>query len=285
MIVWSSRLAVCHAIMLGVAVGAIGLPPDTAQAQGKVDARYTVTLGGIPIGRGAWVIDIGEDRYTAAAHGMTAGVLQVFTSGRGTTASRGAVAGGQPVPASFSSTITTDRRTEEIRMSLSATTVRDFAVDPPTPPNPERVPLTDAHRRGVSDPMTAALIRVAGSGDPLAPEACGRKLSIFDGRMRFDLQMVFKRMDQVKADKGYEGRAVVCAVYFSPVAGYIPDRAAIKYLIDQRSIEVWLVPIAGTRLVVPFRIAVPTPLGLGVLQATQFVSVPGPQRASAPKTQ
>jgi Protein of unknown function (DUF3108) len=168
-------------------------------------------------------------------------------------------------------------------MTLSATAVRDFAVDPPPEPDPERVPLTDAHRRGVSDPMTAALIRVSGTGDPLAPEACGRKLSVFDGRMRFDLQMAFKRMDQVKAEKGYEGRAVVCAVYFSPVAGYIPDRAAIKYLIDQRSIEVWLVPIAGTRLVVPFRITIPTPLGLGILQATQFVSVAAPQRTGMPK--
>ena len=93
--------------------------------------------------------------------------------------------------------------------------------------------------------------------------------------------MAFKRMDQVKADKGYEGPAVVCAVYFSPVAGHIPDRATIKYLVDQRDIEVWLVPIAGTRLVVPFRVAIPTPLGLGVLQATQFVSVPGPQTRRA----
>jgi hypothetical protein len=285
MIVWSFRFAVRHAIALGIALGSVVLLSDAAKAQGKVDARYTVTLGGIPIGRGAWVIDVGEDRYTAAAHGTTAGVMRVFTSGHGTSASRGAIAGGQPVPASFASSITTERRKEEIRMTLSATAVRDFAVDPPPQPDPERVPLTDAHRRGVSDPMTAALIRVPGSGDPLAPEACGRKLSVFDGRMRFDLQMAFKRMDQVRAEKGYEGRAVVCAVYFSPVAGYIPDRAAIKYLIDQRSIEVWLVPIAGTRLVVPFRIAIPTPLGLGILQATQFVSVAAPQRTGMPKTQ
>ena len=209
--------------LLGIALGTVVLPSDAVHAQGKVDARYSVTLGGIPIGRGAWVIDIGEDRYTAAAHGTTAGVMRVFTSGHGTSASRGAVAGGQPVPASYASSVTTERRKEDIRMTLSATAVRDFAVDPPPQPDPERVPLTDAHRRGVSDPMTAALIRVPGSGDPLAPEACGRKLSVFDGRMRFDLQMAFKRMDQVRAEKGYEGRAVVCAVYFSPVAGYIPE--------------------------------------------------------------
>ena len=35
----------------------------------------------------------------------------------------------------------------------------------------------------------------------------------------------------------------------------------------------WLAPIAGTRLMVPYRISVPTPLGAGVLQATQFITI------------
>src|SRR5256885_9571996 len=52
------------------------------------------------------------------------------------------------------------------------------------------------------------------------------------------------------------------ALYFAPIAGYIPDRPAIKYLIAQRDMEVWLAPIAGTRVVVPFRFSTPTPLGL-----------------------
>ena len=51
--------------------------------------------------------------------------------------------------------------------------------------------------------------------------------------------------------------------------------------------EVWLAPIAGTRVLVPFRVAMPTPIGLGVLQATQFVSaaLPTPRRrANGAKT-
>ena len=54
-----------------------------AFAQGRVDARYQVTLGGLPIGKGAWVIDIAEDQYTAAASGATSGLLRVFASGQG----------------------------------------------------------------------------------------------------------------------------------------------------------------------------------------------------------
>ena len=88
-------------------------------------------------------------------------------------------------------------------------------------------------------------------------------------------------MDKVKADKGYAGPVVVCAVYFSPIAGYIPSRAAIKYLAKLRDMEVWLAPIAGTRVLVPFRAQGPTPIGRVVLEATEFVSTALPTRASA----
>ena len=104
---------------------------------------------------------------------------------------------------------------------------------------------------------------------------------MFDGRLRYDLRLGFKRMDTVKAEKGYDGPAVVCALYFEPIAGYIPQRTAIKYLVAQRDMEAWLVPLAGTRIVVPFRVTIPTPLGLGVLEATEFVSTAVPPHASA----
>jgi hypothetical protein len=56
---------------------------------------------------------------------------------------------------------------------------------------------------------------------------------------------------------------------------------AIKYLAKLRDMEVWLAPIAGTRVLVPFRAEGPTPIGHAVMEATQFVSVPSPTRASA----
>lgn len=258
-----------------------------AQVQGKLDARYTASLAGIPIGRGAWVLDIRDDQYTAAASGTTTGLLRVFAGGNGTTAARGNVANGQPIARSYAATITTDKKKEEVEMLLDGGTVTQFTVNPPTSPDPERIPVTEAHRRAVTDPMTASLFRVAGNGDPLSAGACERSTPIFDGRLRYDLKLAFRRMDKVKADKGYEGPVVVCSIYFTPLAGYIPSRAVIKYLVNLRDMEVWLAPVAGTRVLVPFRISIPTPLGLGVLEATQFVSSgasPRPTPASV-KTQ
>ena len=276
-----------HAIVLSAAALAVTMADayeGRGFAQGKLDARYTVTLGGLPVGRGSWVIDITDDHFTAAASGATAGLMRVFASGQGQSAARGGVSGGQLIPSTYASSIVTDQKFDDVRMVISSGTVKEFVADPPTIPSPDRVPLTEAHRRGVSDPMTASLMRVPGNGDAFVPQACQRTLSIFDGRMRYDLQLAFKRLERVKAEKGYQGTAVVCAVYFSPIAGHIPDRAAIKFLTELRDIEMWLAPIAGTRVMAPYRVTVPTPLGVGVMQATQFVSIPQPGKASA-KTQ
>jgi hypothetical protein len=166
-------------------------------------------------------------------------------------------------------------------MVISGGNVKEYVAEPPTIASPDRVPLTDAHRRGVSDPMTASLVRVPGNGELLVPQACPRKVAVFDGRMRYDLQLGFKRFEQVKAERGYQGRVVACSMHFSPIAGHIPDRVAIRYLTDLRDMELWLAPMAGTRVLVPYRVSIPTPIGLGVMQATQFISVPQPGRASA----
>jgi hypothetical protein len=256
------------------------LAGGTAGAQGKLDARYAATLAGVPIGRGAWIIDIGEDQYTAAASGMTTGLLQVFSNGHGSGASRGLVRGDNLIPITYASSINNDKRVEELRIVLSGGAVKEVTVDPPNVPNPERVPLTDAHRRGVLDPMSAALFRVSGSGDPLSSEACRRTVPVFDGRMRFDLVLSFKRFENVQA-RGYQGPVAVCGVQFVPLAGYVPQRPAIKYLMAQRDIEIWLAPLAGTHVVVPFRLSLPTPFGTGVLEATQFVSVATPRPPAA----
>ncbi len=250
-------------------------------AQGKLEARYHVTLAGLPIGQGAWVIEIADDQFTTSASGATYGLMRVFSgAGRGQSAARGKLAAGQPVSSTYASSVTTDKKYDEVQMVISSGTVKEFVADPPTAPNPERVPITEAHRRGVSDPLTASLMRVPGNGDTFGPQACPRKVSIFDGRMRYDLQLAFRRLEEVKAEKGYQGKVVVCSLVFSPIAGHLPERAVIKYLVQRRDIELWLAPIVGTRLMVPYRLSVPTPLGVALLQATQFVSVAHPGRSS-----
>jgi Protein of unknown function (DUF3108) len=247
-----------------------------AGAQGRLEAQYTASLAGIPIGKGNWTIEITDSHYSAAASGGTTGLLRAFAGGQGTSAAEGKISAGKPTASTYTFAVTARKKTDSIRFSVDDGTVTNVKLDPPQDDDKERVPVTEAHLQGVQDPMTGMLLRAPGTGSPLNPDVCKRTLAVFDGKLRYDLQLAFKRVDTVKADKGYAGPVLVCAVYFTPVAGYVPSRTTIRYLARMRDIEVWLAPIAGTRVLVPFRMQGPTPIGLAALTADQFVTVAAP---------
>lgn len=277
----SSRLVPVSRLLLVLAALTLMLTlPHPAFAQGRLDAQYEATLAGIPVGKGAWVIDIADDQFSATVSGGTAGLLKAFTSGSGTGAVQGRVVGGALMATNYVASTTTSKKIESIHIVLANGNVKEYGIEPQPPIDPDRIPVTDAHRRGVYDPMTGAMLRVAGTADPLTPDACRTGAAVFDGRMRYDLRLDFKRMDNVKADRGYRGPVVVCALYFTPVSGYIPDRPVIKYLTAQRHIEIAFAPIAGTRILVPFWMKIPTPIGLAMLEATQFLSTASPPRVA-----
>lgn len=263
---------------MALALAALATAPGAASAQGKLDARYSVTLAGIPIGEGSWLIDISDSEYSTSVSGATVGLMRALFGGRGNSATRGTLQAGAPMVSTYAATIESSKKTDRIRITVDGGNVKELKVEPPVDADAERVPMTEDAKKGVLDPLTASLVRTPGNGNPLRPEACQRTVAVFDGKLRYDLQLAYKRMDKVKADKGYDGPVVVCAVYFSPVAGHVPSRAAIKYVSRQRDMEVWLAPIAGTRVLVPFRIEGPTPVGPAVLEATQFVSVALPPK-------
>jgi hypothetical protein len=266
-----------------VASALLSLSPQAASAQGRLDAQYEATLSGIPVGKGSWAIEIGDDAFSASAQGGTSGLLKAFSGGSGTGASQGRVVNGALQANAYIATTITSKKAETIRLVLANGGVKDFAIEPEPPVDPDRIVVTDAHRKNVLDPMTGSMIRVPGTGEVLSPEACRTGAAIFDGRLRYDLKLDFKRMESVKAERGYHGPAVVCAVYFTPVAGYIPDRPVIKWLATQRNMEITFVPVAGTRILVPFRMSIPTPLGPAMLEATSFVTTAAPPRVA--KTQ
>ena len=270
-------------LLAGLCALALGsLAPGDAAAQGRLEAHYEASLAGIAVGKGTWAIEIGDDSFSAAAQGATAGLLKAFAGGTGTGASQGRVVSGVLVPTSYTASINS-KKSETIRMTLANGNIREFTIDPVPPVDPDRIPVTEAHKRGVLDPMTSTLLRVPGTGDLLSPESCRTGSSVFDGRLRYDLKLDYKRMENVRAEKGYHGPALVCALYFTPIAGYIPDRPIIQYLAGERRMEISFVPIAGTRILVPFRTTIPTPFGPAVLEATQFHTVATPPRVA--KTQ
>ena len=131
--------------------------------------------------------------------------------------------------------------------------------------------------------MTSTMLRVPGNGELLTPETCRTGSGVFDGRLRYDLKLDYKRMENVKAEKGYHGPAwsARCISRRSRAISRIAPSSNISPA--QRNIEIAFVPIAGTRILVPFRMTIPTPFGPAVLEATKFNTMATPPRVA--KTQ
>jgi hypothetical protein len=252
--------------LVSLAMGACGM---TAHAQGRLKAQYTISMAGVSIGQIVWLVDIGDKRYTTSAHGKASGVLSVLVKGEGSVVTHGMIVAGRLSPSYFTSDITDDDGRSELRMTFDDGGVKEVIGQAP-PPQSDRLAVTDADRRGVTDPLSAVLIPVKAGDDDLAAENCSHVLSIFDGRRRYDLALSFKRIDKIKIDRGYSGLVLVCGVVLRPIAGYRADSMLVKYVAGRRDMELWFAPIAHTSIVAPIQVVMPTLIGTLKIQADQF---------------
>ena len=270
-----SRLATPYKVAGALVLAATALmwmPGGFARAQTKLTARYTLSMADIAIGEGDWAVEIGKDRYTAQSSGHFFGLWRAMLGSDVSAASRGTASQGRLVPTSYLANFASDDDINDVRMMFRDGAVSELETKPPIPAGTDRIPLTAALLRGVVDPLTAGLMPAPVAGDVLSPASCQRTLPIFDGSHRFDMALSFKRMDTVKADTGYRGPAIVCAMTYRPVAGYTPGAFRVNYLKANHDMEMWFAPIAGTRTLAVIRISIPTMLGTAVLKATRFES-------------
>ena len=259
---------------------------DHAHAEGGLDASYTISFAGIRVGDMAATVVVGDGEYAISARGRAGGVMKVLVDGEASFTARGTIKDSDPAPTTFTSKIISNAQTSDVTMVLDEGSVKEIAAAPQ--PGADRVPLTQANRQGIVDPLTAMLFSAAAAGEGLSPEACRHTLPIFDGHHRYDLKLAFKRMDKVTAEKGYTGSVVVCSVGYEPIAGHRPSTPLVKYLSEGREMEVALAPLVGTRLLAPFRVTVVIMLATLVIEANQFEATTRPLGASTvadPKAQ
>jgi hypothetical protein len=251
---------------------------DHAHAEGNLDASYTISFARIRVGDIAATVVLGDNEYAISARGRAGGVMKVLVDGEASFTTRGIVKDGHPVPTTFTSKIISNTKISDVTMVLDEGGVKELVAGPQ--PGADRVPVTEANRQGIVDPLTAMFFSAAAAGESVSPEACRQTLPIFDGHYRYDLKLRFKRMDEVTAEKGYAGRVVVCSVGYEPIAGHRPSTPLVKYLSEGREMEVALAPVAGTRLLAPFRVSVASMLANLVIEANRFEATARPLGAS-----
>jgi hypothetical protein len=261
-----------------VALVCVLLAVGLARAQGKLNLHYTISMTGVVFGEIVWLVDIGDTLYTTSASGKASGVLSVLVNGEGSVEAQGSIAADRLNPSSYTSTITDDDGTIKLQMTF-ADGVATEQIAPQPPVHADRVPVTDADRRGIADPLSAVLIPTKLGGGAMAASDCNRTLKIFDGRRRYNLVLSFGRMDKVAVERGYSGPVLVCGVVLQPIAGYRADSMIVKYVAGRRNMELWFAPVAGTPIIAPVRVLMPTLIGTLKIQADQFeaaASAPAP---------
>jgi hypothetical protein len=265
------RTVTAFGVFLRAGLALLGPPlllVEQAYAQTSFKADYVISFARITVGSAVVRAEIGSNAYAISASGHAGGVIRFLVDGDGNLISRGSVAGNRLFPSKFMLKINSANDPLDVNMAIENRNVTELTVLPPN--GPDRVPITTADQKKISDPLTALFIPADEAGDGLSRETCQRTLSIFDGRQRYDLQLDFKRRDKVTVDSGYSGPLIVCSLSYRPIAGHRVSTPLVKYLSESRQIEIALAPLAGTHLLAPYRLVVANLLANLVVQANRF---------------
>ncbi|HWG04284.1 MAG TPA: DUF3108 domain-containing protein [Beijerinckiaceae bacterium] len=268
--------AIPQLVLLAVAFGAA----CGSAAADTLKARYSISLIGLPLGTAEVTADIEPNSYKLDTVAKLSGIAALISSAKGATTATGAITLGKISPATYSTISASSKMTRTVRMGISGGNVRGIDISPPLEDDhaPDRVPLTEADKHNIIDPMSAVVMPVP-NGQPLVgPAACNRSIPIFDGASRFDIDLTYVGTREVSTN-GYAGPVAVCAVRYVPIAGYRRNREATRFMADNKQMDVWLAPIASAHVTVPFRISILTLLGTTVIEASEFHLVPSDKAA------
>jgi hypothetical protein len=263
-----SRVGV-YGLAFGLLTAPIAAPSATAGSEpwpSNVTATYKITFNGFDIGVFRFQTNIGPQGYTANGDAQISALLGAFTW-RGITRVSGAVDAGAPHPAGYTFDFQSSSRSGAIKLGFRQDNITSVSLLPPIEDTEDHVPVREQHLKGVLDPLSAIL--ALARSDPQNP--CGRKLSIFDGKQRFDLQMQFRRQERITEARhsGQPDVATVCRVKYTPIAGHRQNDET-RAMAASTGIEVSLRHLPSANIMVPHEITIPTGMGPAVLTAQRI---------------
>ena len=271
---------------LSVALGAMALAaglPLRAEAQqqsapaispAKVQAAYKISLNGFELGDFNFKSNVSRTSYTLDTDVQISALLGVF-KWKGVTRSTGTLSAKAPKPEDFRFNYESSVRNGSISMGFGQDGLETLSVLPTTIEAADTVPLTRAHLKNVVDPLSAILVITHSS----AATPCGRKVAVFDGKQRFDIDLRFARKEAVA---GIEGEtAIVCRVKYTPIAGYRPTEET-RELATSNGIEIAFRMVPSAKLMIPQSMTLPTAAGQARIDLQSVnIEVPNGQLASA----
>jgi hypothetical protein len=263
-------------LVLGTVVLAATVPANTARAWpagSKMSAVYKLRFAGIKIGNFSISSHVTGGRYALRGEGRITLLTSLIFEMTGGVASSGSLSQSGATPAAFSFNFKTKKNAGgHLVMKFNDGAVSQVASQPPLRPHPTAIPVTEKHVTGVLDPLTALFFATETKGPGHPASVCDRRIPVYDGLYRFDLQLSHKKTVRVlrKGKSGYAGPAVICRVKYIPVAGHSPYASAIAYMAETDDIEVWLIPLPENHMYAPYHMSIPTPYGTAQATSTAF---------------
>ncbi|MBU1304163.1 MAG: DUF3108 domain-containing protein [Alphaproteobacteria bacterium] len=229
-----------------------------AAAEVDASASYILSLGGINIATMDIKLKDDGSRYNVDLSANVAGMGAVVASGTAKASTEGSSSGTQLVARTFGLETRANGDEFKIDVTYAGGNVGTFKVEPPILDNYDRVPLERRHLTGVTDFLTAFLLR----GNALDKSLCQRKLGIFTGVERFNIDMRFAGTDDATSTRtGYQGPVVLCSVSYKPVSGHFTTSDITNYLADNDRIIIWYAPLGETGYFIPYRVLLGTSMG------------------------
>jgi hypothetical protein len=245
-------------------LAAAGTTPALAY---EIGAEYGVALSGIGVGTARLRAEIDGGRYSVRFSTEMGGVARIFSDLETSLEVTGAVEPDGFRPELYSHEWREGDDAETAAITFAGHDVASAVVEPP-PRKPERrVPISEADLNDVIDVATAFVWPTDGG---LSPEICVRRLRIFDGTQRIDLDFGFTRSTSFEArDGSFSGPVMVCNVRFRPVSGYRRDKEELTFMAENEDLEVWMAEASGGYLM-PVRIRIRTEHGWLGFEAREF---------------
>jgi hypothetical protein len=227
-------------------------PAAAEPAQTKVEVTYDVSLLGLSVGSMQLRLTLDGDAYRAEVYVQPQGLAATIAPNTINGTTTGHISGGRALPDQSWVQQSKSGSIRTVQISYDGGTPALVSVDPPYKPWP--FAPTPADWQGTVDPISALVstILMPVAADAAAP--CGGDIPVYDGRRRYNFDLWFGGVKQVKKGAGgYRGDALYCVGTYQRVAGWRPNRIGPKY---DTKIHSWYAPVGAAAGVTPFYLPV-----------------------------
>jgi len=237
----------------------------------QVSIRYKATVAGVYVGSAKLQIALTKNAYNIVGSGSASGVLKSLLGFSLSVNSYGTLSNHAMIPQRYTTEYGSTGSSRSIKINYDRSRKAKVLAKPPFFPGRSTIALKPNHLKNTIDPLSALFMPVKKNLTSLSPENCKRLMPVFDGRMRYNLEItsVSAKMPKPRI-RGFSGPVLVCRIKFQPIAGYSLPKRGLKKAPKNNEIEIWLTPMGSAGLLIPIKGRLPTPFGIAEISVRRL---------------